>query len=101
MEKNLNKVRHIPYGRKTLYFKDINDAAKFINLYRDLFVKNVQGSTYVKNDKGFNYELIFWMDHDVWNNVKKDLGIKRKKLLFMYREIGLRDRYKTVNVYVA
>ena len=82
-EKNMNKVRHIPYGRKTLYFEDINDAARFINLYRDLFVKGVQGSTYASTDK-YRYKLIFWMNHDDWYKVKEDLNIKVKKLIFKY-----------------
>ena len=46
--KNLNKVR--TYGRKEVYFTNLEKVQKFIDLYEDLFVK----SSWAK-EEGYKY----------------------------------------------
>lgn len=82
MEKNLNKVRHIPYGRKKVYFSDIKKVARFVNLYRSLFIKadHVRDGFFVRDfdsDKGHMYELNFLMNHDDMREIEKNIKFKR------------------------
>jgi hypothetical protein len=96
--KNQNKVRHIPYGRKTLHFENVEDAARFLNLYRDLFVDDVEWSEYVNTDK-FCYRLRFYMNHEDWNRVKEDLKIKRRTITVHDDYFG--DYKRNCSVYVG
>ena len=89
MEKNMNKVRHIPYGRKKVYFDDVKKVSRFVNLYKDLFVltswaNNRKEGFFVNEldtDKGTIYELVFLMNHDDMREIEKVIPFKRKSFV--------------------
>ena len=62
---------------------------RFINLYKDLFVKaswvedreDKSWTTKVDTTKGPLYKLVFLMNHDDMRKIEKDLNIRRKTIV--------------------
>ena len=104
--KNQNKVRHISYGRKELYFYNLDSVSRFINLYEDLFVDaswvrkfedNFVGPNLVKTvDKGDLYKLVFLMDHEDFRNIEKDLKIRRVSFTIDFGPLGTEKYSKRI-----
>ena len=66
------------YGPKQLYFDDVCKTARFVNLYRDLFigkwcVEDIETST-----GSIIYELSFLMNHQDLNTIRKSIKTQKK-----------------------
>ena len=101
--KHENKVRKMVHGRKEVWFDDATCVSKFINVYRDLFIKanwlsdeNFRVSQFKLLDKDKAvYKLAFLMRYDDFEKIKTLLGIKRKDIV-----LDLHGEYKR-NVYTC
>lgn len=81
--KNENMVRTIDYGKKQLYFLDCQACARFVNLYKDLFIGDWFKVEELVTSRGKVWELRFMMRHqdmygirDVLKTSKKSFSIK-------------------------
>ncbi len=85
--KNEKMVRNIPYVRENLYFSDVRAMARFVNLYKHLFVGTVSGAEpgwfcckpVRTNKKDINYYLICFMNREDIKRIRRDLKIRRRK----------------------
>lgn len=74
--KNSNMVR--TYGHKNLYFYDIKMVARFVNLYKDLFVHGDFKVIKMNIGKKEVYKLTFLMNHDMMNEIRNSIKIVKK-----------------------
>lgn len=85
MEKNLNKVRKSHPVGKVVYFHDIEEAKRFIDLYEDLFFVPKNGSRkeegYVLFERnwydGFYADLWFTILPKDWKEIETSLKLKK------------------------
>jgi hypothetical protein len=76
--KNENMVRTIDHGRKNLYFMDCQTCARFVNLYKDLFVGDWFKVHELVTTRGKVWELEFMMRHQDMYDIRKVLNTKKK-----------------------
>ena len=88
--KNDNMKRD--HGRKELYFEDVKMAARFVNLYQDLFIRAYPAWTDgkflvqpVETSRGTLYKLTFMMNH-------KDMDSIRSSIKTVKRSFARKDR---------
>ena len=74
--KQINMVR--TNGRKKLYFTDVKTCARFIRLYKDLFIGGWFKVNKLITSRGDIWELIFTMNHKDMNNIREALGTSKK-----------------------
>ena len=97
MAKNLNKVRTIHPTGRAVEFKTVQQAAKFVNLYKDLFYKPKERyyqedrSDYgFTVDRGYDFVTVhFTIQKKDWDVIEKTLNLKRGKPESHY----LKNRY--------
>ena len=97
MEKNLNKVRTIHPISRSVEFKNVQDAAKFVNLYKDLFYKPKDDTQTWGNRSKFGFEadnfgnscciIYFTIKKSDWVDIEKNLCLKKDNSKYH------RDRY--------
>ena len=84
------------HGRKRLYFDDCTTCARFVNMYKDLFIDGWFKVIELVTSRGIVYELIFIMKHSDMDSIRKNINtIKRS---FAIKE-G-RAPYRTVREFV-
>ena len=82
MAKNLNKVRTIKPISRSVTFKNVTEAAKFINLYKDLFYK----AKYTpREETGFTISrfleevtVSFTIKKSDWVEIEKNLNLRQE-----------------------
>ena len=91
----------VEYGQKNLYFRDEETRELFIELYKDVFVRTVAAKGYVYEGRTslgpYNHGLRFWMNHELWRQVQKDLRIKKKAIIVKH---DYRPGYATRHILV-
>ena len=78
--KNENMIRD--HGKKRLYFTDVETCARFVNLYKHLFIGDWFKTNELVTTRGKIYELVFMMAHEDMYNIRKSLGGMMKKKSF-------------------
>lgn len=89
--KNANMKRNVDHGRKNLYFEDVKMVARFVNLYKDLFIGERFGCEELDTSRGTVYKLTFLMYHKDMEMVRS--SIKTVKRSFSRNDLGSRYRY--------
>ena len=94
-----------------LYFKKESELINFINLYQDLFESRYKTISKDKEYKiqtlvyetAYKYRLMFGIRPSDWNQIKKDLKIKRTDIKFnvpwLNFNYGCYLNYEKKNVY--
>ena len=89
--KNPNMKRNVDHGRKNLFFEDVKVVARFVNLYKDLFINgNFRVEKWVTS-RGIIYNLTFLMNHKDMEEIRK--SIKTVKRSFSRKDLGSNYRY--------
>lgn len=78
---NKNMRRNVEYGRKNLYFEDVEKCARFVNLYKDLFVAYGFRCDELKTSRGIIYQLSFCMYHKDMEKIRKIIPMKTKSFV--------------------
>jgi hypothetical protein len=76
--KNENMVRTIDYGKKHLYFMDCKVCARFVNLYKDLFIADWFRVSELVTTRGKVWELEFMIRHQDMYDIRKVLKTVKK-----------------------